>query len=240
MNFLISKTLESQVKKQLDKALLGDFDVQIQPFGGLSMLQGKFRRIVADSPYINLEGFYLSNVHGESLCDYNHFVYSYGNVYTAENFIISFSAEATSLDLQKLVETPQYKKLINSLNINVGGMSVFKVFEPQVTIENNRILLLFKYFSPMTMKTPKDLKAYLSIYAQDGQIMFGEMEFVPSLSSINMRNLLPIINKLNPLVYNTNILNNENSFIKVTSLDFIDNKIVIKGLVIVPKNYYNN
>ena len=42
MNFLISKTLESQVKKQLDKALLGDFDVQIQPFGGLSMLQVSF------------------------------------------------------------------------------------------------------------------------------------------------------------------------------------------------------
>lgn len=55
-----------------------------------------------------------------------------------------------------------------------------------------------------------------------------------------MNSILPVINKLNPLVINTAILNNPKSMIKINDINISGDKIVIKGLVIVPKNYYNN
>ena len=47
MNFLLSSVLESQVKKQMDKALTADFKVNIEPFGARSLMQGKFKKISA-------------------------------------------------------------------------------------------------------------------------------------------------------------------------------------------------
>ena len=60
------------------------------------------------------------------------------------------------------------------------------------------------------------------------------------MTSVNMNSILPVINKLNPLVINTAILNNPKSMIKINDINISGDKIVIKGLVIVPKNYYNN
>lgn len=240
MNFLISTTLESQVRKQLNNALEGDFKVDITPFGAKSMLQGKFKKISAYSDTASAEGFYLSNVKAESVCGYNHFVYKDGEVLTAENFLMSFSADVTSNDLQKIVSTPQYTKLLNSMNVNVGNITMLKVFDPKAEVKNNKLVFSLRYFAPLAMKEPKQISAEMGLYVRDGQIMFSEMTVNPVLPAVKMNTLLPILNKLNPFTYKANIMNNSKSIIKIQDVDFVNNKIVIKGLVIVPKNYYNN
>lgn len=240
MNFLISTTLESQVRKQLNKALDGDFKVNIEPFGAKSMLSGKFKKITAHSDSASVDGFFLSNIQAESLCGYNHFIYKNGEVYTNENFLMGFRADITSNDLQKIVSTPQYTKLLNSMNMNVGNITMLKIFDPKAEIKNNKLFFSIRYFAPLAMKEPKTISTEMGLYVRDGQIMFSEISVNPMLPSMKMNTLLPILNKLNPFTYKANIMNNSKSIIKIQDVDFVDNKIIIKGLVIVPKNYYND
>ncbi len=240
MNWLISSVIESQVKKQMDKALLGDFKVTITPFGAKTMLEGKFKKMTAHSDSVYIDGFYLSDVNAESLCDYNHFVYKDGQVYTNENFVMSYNASVTSDDLQKTVATPQYLKILNSMNVNIGNMSLFKIFDPKAGIKNNRMFFSIKVSSPLTLGEPKKITADMGLEIEEGKIMFTDVKTSSSFASANLDAILPIINKLNPFVYKANIMNNSKSIIKVQDVNIIDNKIVIKGLVIVPKNYYNN
>lgn len=240
MNFLISTTLESQVRHQLNKALGGDFKVDITPFGARSMLQGKFKKITAHSDTASVEGFYLSNINAESLCGYNHFVYNNGEVFTNENFLLSFSADITSDDLQKIVSTPQYTKLLNSMNVNVGNITMFKVFDPKAQVKDNKLVFSLRVFAPLAMKEPKLISTEMGLYVRDGQIMFSDMKFNPCMPTVNMNTVLPLFNKLNPFTYKANIMNNSKSIIKIQDVDFENDKIIIKGLVIVPKNYYNN
>ena len=240
MNAIISATLESQVRKQINKALNADFKVEITPFGAKSMLEGKFKKISfqADSAYT--EGIYLSNITAESLCGYNHFIYKNGQVYTNENFLLGFSANITSEDLQKSVSTPEYTKLINSMNVNFGNISLFKVFSPKAEIKNNKLVFSLRVSSPLTFNEPKLVSTEMGLDVQDGKFVFTDIKVTPNHSSVNLNSILPVINKLNPFVIHAGILNNPDSIIEIKDVKIENNKINIKGLVIVPKNYYNN
>ena len=91
------------------------------------------------------------------------------------------------------------------------------------------------------MKGPKQMEMKMGLAAIDGNLEFTDIEVTSShTSSVNLQKLLPVLNKLNPLAFKTNVLNNSKSIIKLKDVFIIDNKIMIKGLVIVPKNYYNN
>lgn len=240
MNFLISSVIESQVKKQLDKAMTADFKVNITPYGAKSLMAGKFKKVTAHADSAYLEGFYLSNINAESLCPYNHFVYKGGEVFTNENFLLGYSAEVTSADLQKTIATPVYMKLLNSMSVNVGNISVFKVFDPKAEIKNNRFVFSLKVLSPLTFGAPKTISTDMGLAVSEGRITFTDVRTTPNLASVNLNSILPVINKLNPFVYKASILNNPKSIIKVRDVNFVGNKIVIKGMVIIPKNYYNN
>ena len=240
MNFIVSKTIESQVKKQMDKALLADFKVNIEPFGARTMMQGKFKKITAHADSAYIDGLYISNINAESLCSYNHFVYKDGQVYTNEDFLLGFSAEITSNDLQKVVNTPEYIKLMNSLNVSFAGVSMFKIFSPKAQIKGDRLVFSMNIVSPLTLGEPKMITSSMGMSVENGKILFTDVQTTPSIANANLNTLLPILNKLNPLTFKSNILNNPKSIIKIKDVNIINDKIIVKGLVIVPKNYYNN
>ena len=239
MNALIANTLESQVKKQLDKALEGDFAVEITPFGARSMLQGKFKKLQFSAPSANIEGLALTNIKAESLCDYNHFVYKNGEVYTNEDFTLSFSAEITNDDLKELVMMPEYQKLVKSLNVGVGNFSFIKVYDPLAEVVDNKLKFSVKVMSPLTYYEPKIISTTMGIVVENGQLTFTEISTTPQVKT-NLSSIIPLINKINPFIINTAIMNNPDSSIRVQNIDILENKIFVKGLVIVPKNYYNN
>jgi len=239
MNAIISNTLESQVKKQLDKALSGDFDVQITPFGARSMLQGKFKKLEFSAQSANLEGLALTNVRAESVCEYNHFVYKNGEVYTNEDFILAFSAEITNDDLKEIVATTEYQKLIKSLNVNVGNFSFVKVYEPVAEVVGEKLRFSVKVLSPLTYYEPKTVSTTMALGVENGRLIFTEFTTVPQIKT-NLSSVIPLINKINPFVVNIAIMNNPDSHIKIDSINIINDRIFVKGLVIVPKNYYNN
>ncbi len=240
MNWLLSSVVETQIKKELNKALAGDFKVDVTPFGGKTLIAGKFKKIKAHSDNAYIEGFYVSDVKVESVCPYNHFIYKKGQVYTNENFVMAYSASVTSSDLQKTIATPQYMKLLNSMNVSMGNMTVFKVFDPKTEIKNNRMVFSLKILSPLTFGEPKKISADMGLEVSGGKILYTDVRTTPALASVNLNKILPIINKLNPFTYSAPVMNNSQGTVKVKDICIVDNKIVIKGLVIVPKNYYNN
>ena len=80
----------------------------------------------------------------------------------------------------------------------------------------------------------------MGLAVENGKLLFTNIRTSPDLHTHNLNSLLPIINKINPFVINTAILNNPKSSIQIKDVNFEGNKIAIKGVVIVPKNYYNN
>jgi hypothetical protein len=223
----------------MDKALNADFNVQINAFGGKSLIDGKFKSLQTTAKSANIEGLALSNVTAKSVCEYNHFIYENNEVYTNENFLLEFNTDITTEDLNKTINSIEYTRLMNSLNISVGGYTIFKVYNPKAEIKNNKLSYSLTIYSPIFKHQPKTFTVAMGVYVEDEIVKFSEIEINPALNNTNLNNILPIINKLNPLSFKASILKNTQSIIKIHDIHIIDNKISIKGLVIVPKNYYN-
>lgn len=240
VNFLLTSVLESQLKKQMDRELDANFKVDILPYGGKSLLNGKFKKFKAQASSANIDGFYVSNVYAETLCPYNHFVYEDGNIYTAEDFLMGFSADITTNDLQKLLDSPEYQKILNSMNVSVSGVNVLRVYNPRAVIKDNRLTFSVSVISPLTLGKSKRFSTTMTMVVSDGRILFTDLQTVPKIANTKFEALLPLINNLNPFTIKAAILDNKESSVKIKNIDFVGDKIVVKGLVIVPKNYYNN
>ena len=238
MNFLLSTTLESQIRRQMNEAFATRFKVDIVPFGGKSMLEGKFKSISADADSAIIDNiYYLSDIHAESLCGYNHFVHDKGEILTAENFLFGVRANITNSDLQKMVTSPDYVNLVNSLNISVGNITLFKVYSPKAEIKKGKFVLTIEYLSPLVMKNIQKVEIKMDLAVINGNLEFTNVEATSNhSSSADLQQVLPIFNKLNPLTLKTHILGNARIEIKLKEVYIVNDKILLKGLVIVPKN----
>lgn len=241
MNFIVTKTAESAIERSIKKQLGAKFDVEITPYGGKGLFEGKFKKITAEGENVVIEGMHFSRIYAESLCEYNQFVFKdfYKEIYTAEPFLLGYQAILTSDDLQKTLLSEQYKKFLDSLTVKVGNMTMFRVFDPQVSIKGNRLHLAVRVTTPMFFSSSaKQVSADVALEVQDGQIVFTDIQFNDGTKFVSVDALLPLINKLNPFVYKTNIMDNRNSIVKVSDIKVADGMVVIKGSVLVPKNYY--
>ena len=241
MNFIVTKTAESAIERSIKNNLGAEFDVEIIPYGGKELFDGKFKKITADGENVVIDGMHFSRILAESLCEYNQFIFKdfYREIYTAEPFLLGYQAVLTSDDLQKTLLSEEYEKLLNSLTLQIGGISMLRVFAPQFSINGDRLHLSVNIASPMFLSgSSKKVSADIRLEVQDGQIVFSDIEFGDGLKYISTDALLPVINKLNPFVYKANIMDNKNCIVKVSDIKVADGMIVIKGSVLVPKNYY--
>lgn len=241
MDFIVTKTAESAIEGAIKKQLGAKFNVEITPYGGKGLFQGKFKKITAEGNNVVIEGMHFSRIYAESLCGYNRFIFKdfYKEIYTEEPFLLGYQAILTESDLQKTVLSGEYAKLLESLTVQVGNMVMFRVFDPQVAIKGDRLHLSVRVATPMFFSSSaKQVSVDMALEVTDGQAVFSDIQFGDGSKYVSADALLPVINKLNPFVYRANIMHNRSSIVKVSDVNVKDGMVAIKGTVLVPKNYY--
>ncbi len=241
MNFIVTKTAESAIERSIKKKLGAKFDIEITPYGGKGLFEGKFKKITAEGENVVIDGMHFSRIYAESLCEYNQFIFKdfYKEIYTAEPFLAEYTAVLTSDDLQKTVLSEQYRKFLESLTVKIGNMVMFRAFDPQISVNGDKLHLSVRVVTPMSFSnSAKQVSVDLGLEVQDEQIVFSDISFNNGAKFLSADALLPFINKLNPFVYKANIMDNRNSIVKVHNIKVSDGMVLIKGSVLVPKNYY--
>lgn len=238
-NLLFTTIGEMEIEKQLKKELGAKFNVQIYPYGGKNLLDGKFKKITAKADNVVINGLYVTSVKAESMCEYSHFVRKGKDVYAGENFLSQFNVVISASDLQRTVSSSQYSKMLESMNMSFNNFILFKVFDPVATIKNNRIDLSLKLVSPLVHAgNVRTVSMNMGLGVEDGKIRFTDIKMNDVSGNINLNAILPIINKMNPFTYQANIMKNKGSVVKINDIKIVNNNINIKGTVFIPKNYY--
>ncbi len=235
-NFLLTKIGEMTIQRQLAKELGANFNVEIYPYGAKDLIDGKFRKITADAGNVVINGLHITSIKSESICDYNHFVTVGEDVYPAENFISKFEVVVTSNDLQRTFSSCKYKKMLENMKMSVNNFILFKVFDPAASISNNRINLSLKMISPLiSAGNVKSVDLNMGLAVHDGRIQFTDVKLGQKSANININAILPIINKLNPFMYETDILKSKGSIVNIRDVQILNNEIHISGNVFIPK-----
>ena len=93
-----------------------------------------------------------------------------------------------------------------------------------------------KIFYPRSIggKT-KTISMNMGLGVQDGQVQFTDIKLNQGSANVNLNALLPIINKLNPFMYETTLLKTKGSIVRINDIKMVNNSINIAGTVFIPK-----
>lgn len=237
-NFFATQIAERELAKALKRELGSNFDVKIQTFGGNNLMNGKFKKLTASSKDLNKNGVYFSTMNVETLCGFNHVKYENNQLYFVENMVIKYQGKVTESDLQKTITSTEYAKLLNNFAISAGGNIVVKVLDTNVKIENNKVVMKYDILAPTLLGTiPKSIAFSAGLNVENGKIKFDNVNFGNPVANMAMKSALPMINKLNPLVYQVKSDKNSNAIVNVKTVKIVNNEILTDGLIIFPKNY---
>lgn len=236
-NFFATKAIENSIQKSLKKDLKSSFNIEVYPFSVVDLNAGKFKKITIKANNINAPDFSLSDFRAESMCPYNRIAVIDDNLFFAENFLLDYNAKITNSNLKQTVLSTKYLNMINKMDINITGFTLFKIKDPDIEIKNNRVYISFKLlYSTFIKNFEKNISLNTSLKIQDEKIVFSDIR-IGENQGISSNILFYILNALNPFNQKVKIDDNNTAYIRTKELEIIDNTVETHGIVILKKNY---
>ena len=185
----------------------------------------------------------MSDLNVETLCPYNYVNYDNKKLSFKENMVLKYSTKITQDDLDKTLNSTEYKKILDKMNSDKVISSLIKIQNSSVKIKDDKIVFNYevnplpKYdiisYLPISIK-PFNISFGAGLKAQDGKLQLCNLE----LNSIryNYSYLMPIVNLLNPLSYRVSIDKNNKGENEIQNVKITDSKIEIDGIILIKKN----
>lgn len=242
LNSLSRNIIEYQIEKALKKETDSKFKVKVNNFYGNNILGGEFKSLSASAKEYKDKNIYLSDLKIETVCPYNKVSYENDELLFDENMVLKFSAKMTKDDLNKTLELGQYKKILEKMNQDETISSLIKIEDSEIDIKNNK--LLFKYrvlplpkhdliFLSKKISKPVDFVFGANLEVKDGKIQV--CDFALNSKNTSYGAFLPLINKLNPTSWETEIDKNNKGKLEFENVKIENNEIIFDGYLLVEK-----
>ena len=238
LNTLSRNIIESQISRAIKKETNSKFKIKINNFYGNNILGGEFKSLKATSKKYNDGTIFLSNLKVQTICKYNHIDLVDEQIKFVEPMVLKYNAKITQDDLNEIINSAPYQKMIEKMNEDETISSLIKIKKTDVTIKHNK--LYFKYMieplSRFNLGIFK-LNKFDIIFSADLKVNNGEVEICNfQLNSKNTRVFLPLINKLNPTTWKINIDKNNKAKLEVDFVEIKNDEILLEGYILIDKN----
>lgn len=239
MNFLFRNIIENVISSIIKKETNSKVEIKLSGFFGSNILKGEFSKLKASAKNFSYNGFYFSNLDVKTMCPYNHVSLIDDKLKFNENLILDYSLEITQEDLAKISNSSEYKKTIEKMNSDKAISSLLQIKESSFEIRKNKLYL--KYIVIPSAKNDiitlisKNIKPIKISIGADLKVVDGKIELC-NLTSSKYVNFAPIINRLNPLLYDFEIDKNSKGELKIKQVEIKDNKICLNGEIFILKN----
>lgn len=238
LNTLSRNIIESQISRAIKKETNSKFKIKINNFYGNNILGGEFKSLKATSKKYNDGTIFLSDLKVQTICKYNHIDLIDEQIKFVEPMVLKYNAKITQDDLNEIINSAPYQKMIEKMNEDETISSLIKIKKTDVTIKHNK--LYFKYMieplSRFNLGIFK-LNKFDIIFSADLKINNGEVEICNfQLNSKNTRVFLPLINKLNPTTWKIDIDKNNKAKLEVDFVEIKNDEILLEGYILIDKN----
>lgn len=244
INFTTKKIVQSQIEKALKKETNSKFDVEIENFFGVSLLSGNFGKVSAKSSNLVYDGFYFSNFTAETICPYNSVSFDDDNVKFNENMVLKYVSEISQDDIEKTINSTEYKKFIDKINSDNVLSALINIKEPVIKIMEDDILFEYEIvplpnvglnqFANNFVKPIKvSMNANLSVV--DGKIQLSDFKFNDSKFD-KYKGLLNLMNSYDILSFNVNPTKDTKGKMEIDNIKVENSKIKITGYLVIPKD----
>lgn len=234
-NFLAEKIGAGLIKKAIKKNIIsGDIKAKLDSYSVRDLKAGRFKTIEISGKNVNIQGVQISSFNAKTLCDFNYIQeQKNGDIVIKENLPMQFNVQITEDDLNKTMNSADYKRFISSVNTLSGGL--FEVSSTYVRLKNNKMYYVLKYNIPFVRK-PKEVVLSADLCVENGKIVMANTNFVGSEAVLDINKFSKLLNYINPLDFSAKILENKEAKCNIQNVKISDKNITIDGRVTVLKD----
>ncbi len=236
-NFIAEKVGESLVKKAIKKNIVsGKISANLDSYSTRDLKAGRFKSLEITGKDVDIEGIYISYFNAKTLCDFNYIAKDKDNNYIVkENIPIAFTTEITEEDLNKTMNSSDYKRLIDDINSIGGSLNIFQIISTSVKLQNGKMYYIVRYAMPFVRKS-KEVVISSDINVENGKIVLANTNFVRNNSLMDIDKFSSILNYINPLDFSAKILENKDANFSIKNVKITNQKINIDGIITVLKD----
>lgn len=235
MTFLSERIADFIIRGQLKKATKERFKVDMQSYSASDLAHGRFKSLKISGKNLNIDGAYITHLEAKTVCDFNYVQLDKKSIKFKENMVMAFSTEISNNDLRKTVKSSGYLEMLNKTNLSAFGVTFFKLAGADIQIKNNKLYFTINITTPLSA-TPIPVVVRSGLKVEEGNIVLTRIDFVNPFTVIDLSKAAYILNAINPLTFSVDILNNKDSKMSIQTVDIIDDKIIVKGNIFIPKN----
>lgn len=232
LNFLAKTIVQNQIKKELQKSIKGNLDVELNLYSFGDLVAGKFKNIKISGENLQTEGIYISSLESNSLCNFTHIDYKKNPIVPISDIFAKFNAALSEADLNKTVNSPQYASMLKDLKFN--HIIDLAILNPKIKINNDKIYLSGNInFSGMPGMFSVPVKLGAKIVPDKSRLRVVELD-ISSMQLIDLRFMNNFVKKFKPVIFDFNKLFNNGESIYIQELIFKDNIVKINGTYYLP------
>ena len=196
--FLSEKIGEKLVKKAIKKNIVsGDIKADLDAYSVRDLKAGRFKSLEVSGKNVDIQGIYVSSFNAKTLCNFNYIANDKrGNYIVKEDIPVSFNAVVTEEDLNKTMNSSDYKRMIDDINSIGGNFNIFQITSTNIKLKNNKMYYVLKYSMPFVRKT-KELVISADLNVENGQIVLANTTFLYNSLSLDVDKLSKLINYIN-------------------------------------------
>ena len=228
---------EKLIKKAIKQNITsGKIKTDIKSFSTRDLKVGKFESIELTGKDISVQDIYISYIHAKTLCDYNYIGQDKnGNVTIKDDIPFAVEIILTEDNLNKTMQSDNYKRLINDINNMVSMFNAFQINSTSVKIKNNKIYYIAQYYIPF-IRQPKHIVIVSDLKVADGMMELENSKVIGNSISFDINKLSKIINYINPLDFSLNMQENRDTKINIQNVKIEEGKIIADGILTVLKD----
>lgn len=235
-NFLAEQVAKSILKNEINKNAEGKFTVKVDSYSLKDLKKGIFKSILINGKNISTNDIYISSLKVATLCDFNYILFEDGkDPIFKEDLPLSFEIEISEQDLNKTMQSTSYIRNISKLNAVGANYGLFRINSTEIKIRENKLYYVLNVMIPF-VKNTQNIVIATDLTVVDGDIDFANSKLMNSVFSLDLKKIDKIINYLNPLDFSLNILENKDAVVTVKNVKIIEDRIVINGFFIIPKD----
>lgn len=233
INILTTKIAESIIKGQISKLIQkGSVKVNVKAYSAGDLLAGKVKGFEIAGKNIVYNDIYFSSVKARSLCDFTYFDYKKTPALLNSPLFITYNAEITNKDFQKIFSSDTMKDTLQGIPINMGFLKIGEVDFTDIkpSISNNKISmkanLVYKK-TPFVFKFPISFETAIKI--KNDKILLTNFKFTTDEESDDLKFITNSIELNNISIFDLKTVEKEGSDINIKKIKVVNDKIFIEG-----------
>jgi hypothetical protein len=238
VNSITEKSVETILKKEAKKYIKADnLKIDIESYSSKDLKNGIFKSAYAKGENVEVgSNIHLTELELKTLCDFNYIRQANKSIVFVEDMPVSFNVKMTPEDINKTMQHPRYKQLIEDLNtLGANYGKGLKISSTKVAIQNNKFYYIVRFHVPFFGEEPK-LVFQSDVSARNGQIKYNNTRVVSGTFSLDLSIANYIINYLNPLSFSIKVFGEKESDLYIDNFSIKDNMIVANGIITVKKD----